>query len=356
MSLRFINISHAYQDAQVLDHLSLTAQAGEITCLLGPSGGGKSTLLRLAAGLETVQTGSIELDGKLLASAATNPPPEKRPIGLMFQENALFPHMTVTENIAFGLNDLPKPKQQQRVESLLEMAGMALFKQRYPHQLSGGEQQRIALLRSLAPQPQVILMDEPYASIDITLRRSMREAARHTLKQMGATTILVTHDPSEAMEMADMIAVLDHGKILQAGTPQTIYEQPVAPSVAALFGDAQLLDAGITGQGFHTAYGDIQAPMQATQPNTNEHCQLAIRPNGLRLEKNSHSPLEIIDMRYIGEGWIAFLLPERARPSTKPLRVALTQSTTFKITDRVSLHANAEGFYSFPAENSRNQQ
>lgn len=351
MSLSFKNISHAYHDVQILDHLSLTAQAGEITCLLGPSGGGKSTLLRLAAGLETVQAGSIELDDKLLASATTNPPPEKRPIGLMFQENALFPHMTVTENIAFGLSSLPKPKQKQRVESLLEMAGMSSFKQRYPHQLSGGEQQRIALLRSLAPQPQVILMDEPYASIDITLRRSMREAARHTLKQIGATTILVTHDPSEAMEMADMIAVLDHGKILQAGTPQKIYEQPVAPSVAALFGDAQLLDAEIAEHGFHTAYGDIKAPTPMTHSNSGGECQLAIRPSGLSLDKNNSSPLKVIDLRYIGESWIAFLLPEHAEPSTKPLRVALTESTKFKIMDCVSLQANAKGFYSFPADN-----
>ena len=235
MSLSFNHISHTYQDTQVLNDLSLTAQPGQITCLLGPSGGGKSTLLRLAAGLGTIQTGQIELNGELLASSSLHPPPEKRPIGLMFQDNALFPHMRVSQNIAFGLAGIAKQEQAARVQALLEMAGMPSFAKRYPHELSGGEQQRIALLRSLAPQPQVILMDEPYASIDITLRRTLREAARQTLKQSETTTILVTHDPSEAMEMADemsdemtdeeMEAVSDQMQELSAVMPDKEMEE-----------------------------------------------------------------------------------------------------------------------------------
>ncbi len=346
MSLTFENISHKYADTQVLNDLSLTAAAGEITCLLGPSGGGKSTLLRLAAGLEAVQSGVIRLDGEVLASAGRNPPPEKRPIGLMFQENALFPHMTVADNIAFGLTGLTRPQQQQRVNTLLDMVGLSDFNRRYPHQLSGGEQQRIALLRSLAPQPQVILMDEPYASIDITRRRQLREAARQTLKQAGTTTILVTHDPAEAMEMADAIAVLDDGKILQTGSPQSIYEQPAAAAVAALFGDAQQFAATVIPNGFHTIYGDIDAADQLRR-DIDGDCQLVVRPHGLGLQKNAASALKIIDLRYVGEGWIAFLLPEAAAPSVKPLRVATDQAAQLKISDRVSLHANAGGFYSF---------
>lgn len=346
MSLVFKNISHQYRHTQVLNDLSLAAKAGEITCLLGPSGGGKSTLLRLAAGLETIQTGCIELDGEELASATRHPPPEQRPIGLMFQENALFPHMTVARNIAFGLTGQSKPQQQQRVNSLLEMAGLPAFNERYPHELSGGEQQRIALLRSLAPQPRVILMDEPYASIDITLRRALREAARQTLKLAGATTILVTHDPAEAMEMADAIAVLDHGRILQTGAPQTIYEQPAAPSVAALFGDAQQLEAQSTTHGFSTAYGEIAAPDHA-RPGSDTGCRLVIRPDGLSLQKSDAANLKIIDLRYVGAGWIAFLLPQDALPSTRPLRVAVPRGGQFNLSDTVSLHAKSMGFFCF---------
>ena len=363
MSLRFTNISHAYGNTRVLSDLDFDVKAGEITCLLGPSGGGKSTLLRLAAGLESVQAGRIEVDGTVVASATVTTPPEKRPIGMMFQENALFPHMSVAENVGFGLSKWPRAERKARVDTLLEMVGLSTLAERLPHQLSGGQQQRIALVRSLAPEPKVLLMDEPYASVDISLRRTLREAARRTLKRDGTTTVVVTHDPTEAMEMADIIAVLDDGKILQKGTPQQLYEAPVAPSVAALFGSAQRLVARRSGAGFETDFGWIADGDRTSDP-CNDHdgaCEIVVRPTGLRLTDsyaNGHSggdaPGEhmavIADVRYVGDAWLAFLLPvQPASSNPTPLRVSIDGPDQWRIAKRVGLQRAAQGFYVFPS-------
>ena len=345
MSLRFHNISHAFGDIRVLSDLSFEVKAGEITCLLGPSGGGKSTLLRLAAGLERVQAGQIEVDGEVVASPRAGLPPERRPVGMMFQDNALFPHMTVADNVAFGLGRWPKDKRRARVDSLLQMVGLEAMAGRFPYQLSGGQQQRIALVRSLAPEPKVLLMDEPYASVDISLRRALREAARQTLKRDGATTVMVTHDPSEAMEMADVIAVLDEGKIIQKGTPQQLYEAPAAPSVAALFGSAQRLAARRTALGFETDFGVI-ADSDATAEDSSATCEIVVRPSGLELRKSAAGSAVIADIRYVGDGWLAFLLPAGAT-STTPLRVSIDGPGSWNVTDRADLRRGRRGFYVF---------
>ncbi len=352
MTLRFNNISHAFDDTVVLSKLNLLVNPGEITCLLGPSGGGKSTLLCLAAGLEPLQDGTIEVDGQVIASPSVMPPPEKRPIGMMFQENALFPHLTVEENVAFGLGHLKNGKRHARVIELLELVGLTALADRYPHQLSGGQQQRIALIRSLAPEPRVLLMDEPYASIDITLRRPLREAARHTLKRSGTTAIMVTHDPPEAMEMADVIAVLDGGKIVQQGSPEEIYERPVAVSVAALFGDAQRIAAECVGNKFITQYGEIlneSDSLQTSQLQTSRGlCDLVVRPRGFHLTANAESPLKVIDLRYVGDGWLAFLSSDQVPVSAEPIRVEIDSPSELSIGDGVQLSAGGSGFFVFP--------
>ena len=346
MALSFKNISYAYGETPVLDNLSFEAKTGEITCLLGPSGGGKSTLLRLAAGIEAVQTGRVEVDDELMASQDFYLPPEKRPVGLMFQENALFPHMTIAQNVSFGLDHLSHNEREKRVAGLLAMVGLSDYGKRFPHALSGGQQQRVALIRSLAPQPRVLLMDEPYASIDITLRRSLREAARHTLKQSETTSVMVTHDPPEAMEMADTIAVLDAGNIVQVGSPQTLYEQPADATVAALFGDAQRIPATRHGDTLHTSYGDIAFTANSLQANTTGDCELVVRPQGLVLTPQANSPLRIVDVRYIGEAWIAFLLPENAAPAAQALRVQAQGK--LNIGDRIALQAAPNGCFVYP--------
>ena len=343
--LSFKNISFAYGEVGVISQLDLDIEEGSITCLLGPSGCGKSTLLRLAAGLESLQSGCINLDQQILASPEFSPPPEKRPVGLMFQENALFPHMSVFENIAFGLHGQSQSEKTARVNELLEMVGLLKYAERYPHELSGGQQQRIALARCIAPQPKVLLMDEPYASIDITLRRSLREAARHTLKKNNATTILVTHDPPEAMEMADIIAVMDNGKIVQKGTPEEVYLNPAAASVAKLFGDAQSFEAEFLGDSFRTSYGEIMVTcdFQISQGP----CELVARPNGLSIKKQHESKLKITDLRYIGDVWVAFLLPEDLDHGLEPLRVAVTDLEDLEVGQSVGIYAEETGIFGF---------
>lgn len=346
MSLCFRNVSYTYDNTEVLRGVDLEINKGDITCLLGASGSGKSTLLHLAAGLKALQQGSIEIDGELLASPEQTPPPEQRPIGLMFQENALFPNMTVAQNIGFGLDGQEQKVIEQRVATLLEMVGLPSYGERYPHQLSGGQQQRVTLARSLAPAPKVLLMDEPYANIDVTLRRVLREAARKALRQSGTTTVMVTHDPDEALEMGDRIAVLDGGKIMQLDTPQKIYQQPSTAMVAKLFGGAQSLQATHAENQFQTEYGPIAigAGIQAPQSGA---CELVFRPEGLEVIQDNNSSLIITDLRFLGNSWLALLLPENAPTSLTPLRARLPLDLTLATGDRVSLVGRSSGFFSF---------
>ncbi len=248
MSLEFRHIAHAYGDVAALKDIELTAPTGEITCLLGASGCGKSTLLGLAAGLLSVQRGSIYCSGEMLADENHSRPPEARPVGLMFQDGALFPHMTLARNVAFGL-----PRDQRSDADLwLSRVGLEGLGQRYPHQLSGGQQQRAALARAMAPQPPVLLMDEPFASVDIVLRRQLRRDCRKLLRSSETTTLLVTHDPDEALDIADNIAVMEKGRIVQFGTPAMLYDAPAAPSVGAIFGGAQKVT------GWHSDHGGVE--------------------------------------------------------------------------------------------------
>ncbi|MGB3711709.1 MAG: ABC transporter ATP-binding protein [Erythrobacter sp.] len=252
MSLEFRHIAHGYGEVQALRDISFVAPTGEITCLLGSSGCGKSTLLNLAAGLLDVQEGSIWLDGELLAQRGSVPPPEKRPVGLVFQEGALFPHMTIAQNVAFGL----KREGKGAAEGWLEQVGLVGLGARYPHELSGGQQQRAALARAIAPGPRVMLMDEPFASVDIVLRRRLRRDCRVLLRERGATSVVVTHDPEEAIDIADRVAVMESGRIVQIGTPTQLREDPASASIGAIFGNAQVVRARRMEAGFATAFGE----------------------------------------------------------------------------------------------------
>lgn len=352
MALRYRNICHTYGSQTVLDGVDLTASPGEITCLLGPSGGGKSTLLHLAAGLEPLQQGEIWLDDQLFARPGREPAPEKRPIGLMFQDNALFPNMTVEDNILFGFGRRPSKKHKKIAHELLAEVGLETYAKRFPHTLSGGQQQRVALARALAPQPKVLLMDEPYASIDVTRRRVLREAARLTLKHSNTATILVTHDPAEAMEMADQIAVLDRGQIVQQGSPQELFEHPNNATVASMFGDAQTFSATLTDAGLETEYGiiGIQQHQPISHHNNGQALTVVARPHGLKLTQvtqNATQPcLRIEDLRYVGHQWIAFLKPI-IKTATMQLRVAIADASPLKIGTYVGIDAQPDDFFLF---------
>ncbi|KPQ28249.1 MAG: iron(III) transport system ATP-binding protein [Marinobacter excellens HL-55] len=236
-SLMLDRVHCQFHGDSVVRDINLHLEAGEVVCLLGPSGCGKTTLLRIAAGLQVPSGGKVFL-GKSLVSApdGVQVPPEKRNVGLAFQESALFPHLTVLENVCFGISSMPKKQKRARALELLERLGMADSANVYPHTLSGGQQQRVALARALAPSPRVMLLDEPFSSLDARLRDQIRDDTLHVLKELNTATLLVTHDPEEAMFMADRIALMRNGEIVQTGTPTDLYCNPAEPFVVNFFG------------------------------------------------------------------------------------------------------------------------
>ena len=230
-------INHSYGKAQIIKNFNLAVPTGSLTCLLGPSGCGKTTVLRLAAGLEDLQGGSIKIKGRLVASETRTLLPEKRDIGLMFQEHALFPHLTVLENVLFGIGRQAVNSRGSTAKMVLQQVDMVAFKDSYPHMLSGGEQQRVALARALAARPGVMLLDEPFSGLDVALRANVREDTMRILKDSLLTTLMVTHDPVEAMMMADHIALMDGGTIVQTGRPSELYRHPGSPFCARFLGE-----------------------------------------------------------------------------------------------------------------------
>ncbi|MBV1864072.1 MAG: ABC transporter ATP-binding protein, partial [Rhodobacteraceae bacterium] len=222
--LELRGISRVFEGDRAVDDVSLSLNAGQLACLLGPSGCGKSTTLRIAAGVDRQSSGSVLIDGQVASDDHVHMLPEHRSIGLMFQDFALFPHLDVTQNVGFGLRT--KEGRAERVRDLLERVNLQGYEKKYPHQLSGGEQQRVALARALAPRPRVLLMDEPFSGLDNRLRDDVRDATLELLQAEETAVLLVTHDPEEAMRMADMIALMRKGRIVQMGAPFNIYNAP----------------------------------------------------------------------------------------------------------------------------------
>ncbi|RLJ61438.1 ABC transporter ATP-binding protein [Sulfurisoma sediminicola] len=234
--LQIENVSHAYGRQSVVEDLSISLEEGEIGCLLGASGCGKTTVLRLIAGFERPSAGTIRLHGETVASPAALTPPEKRHIGMVFQDYALFPHLSVGDNIAFGLKENSALAGRQRVEELLGIVGLAGHGGKFPHELSGGQQQRVALARALAPRPWLLLLDEPFSNLDVELRERLSLEVRDIIKQTGTTAILVTHDQHEAFAVADVVGIMNRGRIEQWDTPYDLYHRPATRYVADFVG------------------------------------------------------------------------------------------------------------------------
>ncbi|PCJ39511.1 MAG: hypothetical protein COA71_13725 [SAR86 cluster bacterium] len=229
-------ISCRYDDKVIIPELSFSVKQGQIVSLLGPSGCGKTTALRAIAGFEPVYSGEIELAGRVLSTPSDTLVPEKRKVGMVFQDYALFPHLNVNDNIAFGIQDTDKTERANKVAELLDMIKLQDYANYYPHQLSGGQQQRVALARALAPSPVILLLDEPFSNLDTELRRSLSLEVRDILKQNDITAILVTHDQTEAFAVADEIGILNEGVLQQWGEPQTLHQQPANDFVAKFMG------------------------------------------------------------------------------------------------------------------------
>ncbi|MEQ8194521.1 MAG: ABC transporter ATP-binding protein [Rhodospirillales bacterium] len=281
--LLFEHVSHAYENGpDVVRDVSCGVEPGALTCLLGPSGCGKTTLLRLAAGLEILQRGRIVIGDHTVADAdaGIQTPPEKRGIGMMFQDYALFPHLTILENVTFGL-DRPTPEHRRWVDDLLERIGLMAYKDSYPHILSGGQQQRVALLRAIAPRPRVLLLDEPFSDLDVTLRAQIREDTLKLLRDLNIASLMVTHDPEEAMYMADRILVMEQGRIVQSGTPEQTYCRPANAYVAALFGPVNRLNGVVAQNHVDTPLGRFDAG----HLTDGTRVQIFIRPEGIAVRK-----------------------------------------------------------------------
>jgi iron(III) transport system ATP-binding protein len=278
--LHIHGVHHAYGDTEVLRGISLTVPAGELVCLLGPSGCGKTTLLRLAAGLERLQQGSIAIDEEVVAGDGVKVLPEHRRVGYMFQDYALFPHLNVTDNILFGLFRWSTDKAKARVAEVLSQVGMEHHALKFPHTLSGGQQQRVALARAIAPEPRLVLLDEPFSGLDTSMRVRVREQTLNVLKQAGVATLMVTHDPQEAMYMADRIKVMGAGgQVLQSGRPHEIYYKPVDEYVARLFGPVNEISSTVSAGVVSTPFGAIPANGFAEGTNV----KVLIRPESFRL-------------------------------------------------------------------------
>ncbi len=244
----------AFAGPPVLDSLSLEVPTGSLTAVLGPSGCGKTTLLRLIAGFERAERGTIRVGERVVCDERTHVAPEHRGVGFVAQEGALFPHLDVTANIGFGL---PRAERRTRVGELLELVGLTGLARRFPHELSGGQQQRVALARALAPSPQLVLLDEPFDALDAGLRAQVRSEVRGTLRDSGATALLVTHDQEEALSLADLVAVMRGGTIVQVADPRALYRDPVDAEVARFVGEAVLLSGRLDGGYAETALGRL---------------------------------------------------------------------------------------------------
>ncbi|WP_049925164.1 ABC transporter ATP-binding protein [Halopiger goleimassiliensis] len=255
--LELEDVAKEFGNEAVISELSLSVHDGEILTLLGPSGCGKTTTLRLIAGLEEPTHGRIRLQDDDVAGNGRFVPPEERGVGVVFQEFALFPHLTARENVAFGLDDWPAEKRDARVEELLELVGLESHGDHYPDELSGGQQQRIALARSLAPEPEMLLLDEPFSNLDVDLRVEMREEVRRIIKEAGVTAISVTHDQEEALSISDRVAVMHDGNIEQVDVPERVFQDPKSRFVAGFLGHASFLSGSVEGDSVRTAVGRV---------------------------------------------------------------------------------------------------
>jgi len=273
-SLSVAGLRKAFGSTVVLAGLDLEVPTGSLTAVLGPSGCGKTTLLRLLGGFEHADGGSILLGERVLCDEHTHLAPERRAIGFVPQEGALFPHLDVAANVGFGL---PRPQRRGgRVEELLQLVGLQGLAKRFPHQLSGGQQQRVALARALAPEPGLVLLDEPFDALDAGLRAQVRGEVRETLRAAGATALLVTHDQEEALSLADTVAVMRGGRIVQAADPQTLYRDPVDAEVARFVGEAVLLEGRLDGDHAETALGRL--PTRGANASDGGRATLMLRP------------------------------------------------------------------------------
>jgi iron(III) transport system ATP-binding protein len=296
-ALRCDSVSKRFGRVVAVDSADLEVPEGSFTALLGPSGCGKTTLLRIVAGLERADSGTVALGDRVVDGPGGAVPPELRSVGLVFQEHALFPHLDVGANVGFGLRELGRAARTRRVAEVLELVGLAGLEGRRPSALSGGQRQRVALARALAPSPTLLLLDEPFSSLDAALRLSIRDEVRNILREAEQTALLVTHDQEEALSLADRVGVMFDGRLHQMADPQTLYRSPATPEVASFIGSADIIAGTRAGQYFvDTALGRLttSAPVEESRVAT------VIRPESVRLRPTPSGQAAVHSLTYFG--------------------------------------------------------
>ena len=347
--IKFKDISHAYGQTPSIYDIDLEVPHGQVVSLLGPSGCGKSTILRLAAGLESPLKGEIYLDDRLIASPNLHTRPEDRGIGFVFQDYALFPHMSVTDNIIYSLKgqnrlDMSASMLEGKVKDALNHVDLADYADAMPHELSGGQQQRVALARALAPEPKLILLDEPYSGLDSRLRERIRDDMLHILKELEASVLMVTHDSEEAMFMSDHILVMRDGRIEQTGRPIDLYCRPKNAFVAEFFGEVNRFDGMIIGNTFTTPFGNYQF----RNAKDGDDASMVIRHEGLVVRNDGEPNAEIVETRLLGRYTFIHLSMTLKNGEDLHLHARIPGLNMFAPGDRVSLTIDESQTFIFP--------
>jgi iron(III) transport system ATP-binding protein len=342
--LTFENVARQFDTTQALAGVDLDIAPGEIVCLLGPSGCGKTTLLRIAAGIEKPTGGRVLINGQEVAGPARFVAPERRGVGLMFQDFALFPHLTILGNVAFGLKSVPKAEAQREALGALKRVGLAHLADDYPHILSGGQQQRVALARAIVPRPAVMLMDEPFSGLDVQLREEMQEETLSLLRETRATSMIVTHHPEEAMRIGDRIAVMRAGRLVQIGPAETLYREPADLFVARLFSEINEIGYRVGAQGIDTPIGVLPAKgMQAGDLAT-----VCVRERGIKLSRDGGGLAgRVQDVKFLGD---VARVHVGVAGFDKPLKVRVGESDGWATGDEVRVHIEPARTLVFPAE------
>jgi iron(III) transport system ATP-binding protein len=340
MSVVLRGVSRAFGDVVAVDAIDLELADGALTSLVGPSGCGKTTTLRLIAGFDQPDAGEIVVHGTTVVGPGVLVPPEQRRIGVVFQHLALFPHLDVGRNIAYGLRHLDKPQRAARVDELLELVGLPGTARRLPHELSGGMAQRVAVARALAPEPRVVLLDEPFSSLDVGLRAELRAEIRRILRAAGVTALLVTHDQAEALSMGDRVAVMFRGRIEQIGSPEEVYGRPASVEVGTFLGDANPVPGRAQGGRVTTALGvvDAEVPDGAVT--------VLLRPEDVELVVDAGSPDTVTDVDYMGADRLVTVV----LASGDEVAARLSARQRVAVGDHVRLSASPDGpVVAFPA-------
>ena len=345
--LTFDRVERRYGSFDALKGFSLDIAPAEVVCLLGPSGSGKTTLLRIASGIEKPTGGRVLINGLEVAGPKRFVPPERRNVGLMFQDFALFPHLTILGNVAFGLKALPRAEARREALAALKRVGLAHLADEYPHILSGGQQQRVALARAIVPRPAVMLMDEPFSGLDVQLREAMQDETLGLLRETRATSVIVTHHPEEAMRMGDRIAVMRAGRLVQAGRAEDLYHKPADLFVARLFSEINEISYRVGSESIDTPIGALPAPAL----KAGDRATVCIRERGVQLSRNGTGLSgRVLDVKFLGD---VARLEVGVEGFDKPLKVRARESDGWARGDEVRAQIDPASALVFPGESQK---